>query len=251
MKTMTKGWRAAGLAVALMVTSPNLAAAITYDLKTDWSNISNPNGVWSLNKGTTALPFAPNWSPGQDAWADATFPNTGHVPVLLKAEQTFITQFSLDLQVGDIAMHGRCCSDLNSVDEANVTWTSDLNGVATISGATWWGGFVGRNVDWSIYINNALVTGGNIGDGDAFDRTNPFDFATGSGAAGVLTFNTMVGDVVRFEATKGPGSPFDHFIGVDLTIDVTPSAIAEPGTLALFGLGLAGLGIARRRKAAA
>jgi hypothetical protein len=35
--------------------------AVTYDLTADWSNTSNPNGVWSYREGVNALPLQPSW----------------------------------------------------------------------------------------------------------------------------------------------------------------------------------------------
>lgn len=251
MKTAIRWWRASLCTLALYLGATCPASAIIYDLTSDWSNISNPNGVWSLNEGANPIsPFQAPWdaTSGQGAWAARPFSQTGHVPAWLKvANQSFIDRFAADLLVGDVTVHGRCCSDLSGTGEANVTWTSDVAGVATISGATWWGGFPGRNVDWSIFVNGSLVTGGNVGDGDAFDRSNPFNFADGSGGASVLSFNTTPGDVVKFEARKGATSPFDHFIGVDLKIEVAPS-IPEPVTIALMAIGIVGFAVARRSR---
>jgi hypothetical protein len=88
-------------------------------------------------------------------------------------------------------------------------------------------------------INRSLITGGNVGFGDPYDRNNPFNFADGFGRARALTFEASPGDVVMFEARKGATSPFDHLIGVDLRIDVVP--IPVPATMLLLGSGIIGL----------
>lgn len=82
--------------VLVVVTSKaSTALAITYDLTNDWSNISNPNGVWSLNEGNNPLPFLTDYLPAiagdQNAWAAAAFPDIGHVPVWAKADVGFST----------------------------------------------------------------------------------------------------------------------------------------------------------------
>jgi len=33
----------------------------TYDLNADWSDSSNPNGVWTYREGTNALPHVTAW----------------------------------------------------------------------------------------------------------------------------------------------------------------------------------------------
>jgi hypothetical protein len=80
---------------------------------------------------------------------------------------------------------------------------------------------VNRNVDWSIFINNTLVTSGNVGFGDPYSRANPLSFSLGSGGPGVLSFNTVPGDVVKLELKRGAGSQADYFVGVNLSIEVT------------------------------
>src|ERR1700732_5005953 len=61
--------------VAILLLATPAAKATTYDLNADWSNSSNPNGVWSYNEGTNPLPFQANWgnagtfTGAQPAWA--------------------------------------------------------------------------------------------------------------------------------------------------------------------------------------
>ena len=234
------------LAACLLGAAP--AHAVIYDLTSDWSNINNPNGVWSLHAGDDLLPFQQAWSNGQGAWADAPAQDLGHVPAWLQAQDSFINDpiltnnLPMDFQVGDIAVHGSCCSSFNNARPANVKWTSDVNGQATISGSTWWGGFLARNVDWKIFINGVEQAGGRVGDGLGFTRANRFDFADGAADPANLSFFTSVGDVVMFQAAS---IGVDHFIGVDLTIEVREAP--EPLSISLLALGLIGAAASTRK----
>ncbi|MCX6907717.1 MAG: hypothetical protein NTY01_06700 [Verrucomicrobia bacterium] len=41
---------------------PSVGYAIAYDLRADWSNLANPNGVWSYNAGAVPLPYTASWT---------------------------------------------------------------------------------------------------------------------------------------------------------------------------------------------
>lgn len=58
-----------------------------------------------------------------------------------------------------------------------------------------------------------------------------------------LTLNTGTVDVTSFAANiENSGS------GIVDSVTLIPSAVPEPATLALLGLGIAGIGFARRRR---
>ena len=105
--------RKLSLAAALLgsVLAVQGARAAVWDLAADWSDVNNPNGVWTLID-ETGSPFATNvadWDPtagifgsAQPAWADAPFPNAGHVPMFFKRSSDASI---LDVPVGRVGLH--------------------------------------------------------------------------------------------------------------------------------------------------
>jgi len=172
----------------------------------------------------------------QKAWADDPYPVIAHVPVWMKA--TAPTTY--DYLPGDIVMHGSVNWRTGSMNTSAV-WTSDINGVATITGSTWIVRNIGRQMDWGLFKNGTLLTSGHIFGGDGHTRANPFDFSAGSGGAGVLTQNVAVGD--RLELRYISLDDLPDMAGVRFQVN---AVVPEPASLLTLTLGLTAL--ARRKK---
>lgn len=230
------------LVVACILLLTGVAGAVTYDLKTDWSNTDNPNGVWAYNQGTTLLPFQSDYdlthsfATNQQAWAYSAFPDLGHVPVWMQASTNGL--FNTDVIAGDIIMHPYSSPSSNyPYGEGNVIWTSPYTGTALITGNVWYAGstaYPGRSNDWALYLNGMTLDSGNVASGDG--RSNPTTWS--------FSKNLNVGDVIMFQATAPSTGAYPYFAGVNLTIDVTP--VPLPGAVWLLGSGLLGLAGWRR-----
>jgi hypothetical protein len=81
---------------------------------------------------------------------------------------------------------------------------------------------------------------------DVTDAPYDIDWGPGSGDSDVYSFTetaTATSTTIAFLAEGGDGA----FVGVD-DVSVDPVNVPEPASLALFGMGLAALGLVRRRK---
>lgn len=200
---------------------PVLARTQTiYDLNADWSDTSNPNGVWAYREGLNPLPHV-NW--GIDplfypAWAynGNAAGGFGHVPVWMKL-QTSLSPGRLDWLIGDVVIHSTSNDRGESSGPANVTWTSPFSGRITISGSAWIDSTTPRSQQWTLYLNGTPLSSGQMFAGGPYFRWNPFDFAQGSGGPAVLTnINVSPGDVVMWEIVRIFG--YGDFVGVNLRI---------------------------------
>lgn len=203
--------------------SPDLVVAPgprVYDLRADWSDTENPNGVWSVNAGDTPLvPVADLSTTGIDVWPSPQPGFTGRpifgdiTPVWFRAAAP-LANGNPDYEIGDIVTH----TSRGFVPNSNVTWTSDIDARIDISGNVWATREFGRTNDWFVYLNDQLLTGGTVFDGDPYDRDDPFPLAAGSGGPGALrSLPVSVGDVVKLEFRE---RGIEDYVGVNLTITV-------------------------------
>jgi hypothetical protein len=231
-------------AVACCVGS--LRSQVLYDLRAQWSEISNPNGVWTLREGGNALPHQSTivldtWTTPQPGWVPG-ISGVNRAPAWFQSNGTETSPY--DWQAGDIVVHTTDSFAGAGKGPANVIWTSPAAGSIDISGFAWMGRDIGRSNDWSIALNGVTLTSGSLASGDAYDRAHPFVFTTGASGASVLQ-NIIVaaGDVVQLELVNTSG--FGDYVAVSFSVSLT--AIPEPPTAAALA-GLLTLAFARWRK---
>jgi hypothetical protein len=193
------------LTMAVCSFAAKTQAGTIYSLAGDWSDVSNPNGVWSYNEGSNPLPAVAEWLPaflpgGQPAWANSAS-GFGHVPVWFRSAVAPPAGF--DWNIGDVVMHSTDNARGENYGLANVTWTSAVTGTIDVSGGIWLGVDRGRGNHWAILVNGSVISEGDIFSGDAYSRSSPFDFAAGSGGAAALNDVLIApGDVVTLQITR-------------------------------------------------
>ena len=233
MKTIVRSW-----ALGTVVMSTTGAWATVYDLTADWSETSNPNGVWSLASGGNLLTAVTGWtgdpwSMPQQGWQG------GFTPFAFKSNGTEL--FTHDWTAGTVVVH-----TANPGDPSPTTfnWTSPGAGTVDISGFLWEGRDIGRGNSWSVDLNAVSLTDGEVSSGDPYDSSNPFDMATGSGGAGALTGVTVgAGDVISLRLQQLPG--VGDYVACNMTVDFH-AAVPEP--ISTIGLAMGLLAMARRKR---
>ena len=210
----------AGIAalVVLILSAGPLLGATTYDLKADWSDAANPNGVWAYKVGESVLPAVADWVPAtapgaQPAWAFAPS-GRGHIPVWFRSKDRWA-----EIEPGDIVGHTDDPANGTGRGEANVTWTAPAAGTVDISVAVWYGGNPNRSGVWMLQYNAATLSSGTLAQGSPYTRSRPAIYLR-SGLA------VRQGDVLRLLWVRSSGS--GPMLGVDWR--VTLDSDARPAT---------------------
>jgi hypothetical protein len=215
------------------------AAAATHDLKADWSDLANSNGVWTYREGSNALPHVNAWQGlsgdfggAQPAWARFET-GSSNLPPWFRSSAT--VNVPHDWQPGDILTHSTDGFNGLGSGAANVIWTSPVIGFATISGNVWMGRDIGRANHWALFDDGVLLTEGDIFSGDSYSRAAPFTFDTGSGGALVLqNIPVSIGEVFELRITQASFNGSGDYAGVNFAVTTVPEPAT--GVLGLFGL---------------
>ncbi len=208
--------------LSALVLAADLSAQ-TYDVTADWSDLQNPNGVWSYREGSNLLPHVDwwqsaigGWNAAQPGWAISEN-NTDRIPFFFRSlgEENFFPDFG----AGDVVMHTRDDSNGFGNGEGTLVWTSPLTGFVSLEGGVWMGRDIGRSNSWTILRDGGMLTMGGVSSGDAWSKANPLPIAMGiGGAAAIQNIPVIPGTEISFVFAKT--SLFGDFIGMDLRIVV-------------------------------
>jgi hypothetical protein len=195
--------------------------------------------LWLASGTAQATPFTfefdmPAWTFGFDtsiygsnAILDLTFDNGAATDLNQTYLNSQITQVTVTTVGGTFA---DTWTDGFFASPGSASYVStDANGVATLN-----------------LLAGAVTTG--------FDVDNAIgDFQIGviTATAGGFTSFVVGGPGFSDAASVVPTGPSGEFTGFEVTSVSTPTSVPEPGTFAMMGLGLAGVGFVLRRKSAA
>ncbi len=210
--------------------------AAVYDLSSNWSNSSNPNGPWSYNQGSTRLPFVSNFnfantvqplSCNQPAWAPSNAPGS-FLPVFLQLNACTAAYLNTEdalakTAAGDVAVHTVDGFNGNpSLGPANILFTLPASGGAgayTITGSLWdtlpgSATSASRPQDWSLLLNGVQIAAGVLSGSVSRSQAQTFS----------LVENLSVGDHVELQIVKDPAASAGFIVSINLTISAQSSA---------------------------
>jgi hypothetical protein len=220
-------------ALMAAIAAPNVNADTTYNLVTDFSHISNPNGVWTYEYNGTAFTDAQGFSsvgPGLPGWY-----NGGTQPNSLVILQNVTGSAVVNSTVTDPNNTLYLDPESGSV---SVLFTAPSAGTYTIAGNFLGIDTVGNSHPVSILDDGTVVFTGNI---PIFGADDSFNFSE----------TLKAGDTISFDVGTGSGGSCSYcFLGTGLNGTVTETsttATPEPGTVGLTIVGMGFLLVTRKR----
>lgn len=230
------------LACAALVALPSAQAA-AYNLSSDWSDTTNPNGAWVYQRaGAAFAATVGNWSGFGTAWADSASAGAGFTPMLLKYDG--VGSEPIDAIVDDIVGHTNTNDSNSGAGDLSVRFTNPAAGIASVSGKVW-DAHTSQDRDqaWEVWVDGVLSASGIVlGDGTE-GRSNP-DLFSLSG------LSLAAGAVVELRLSRS-GADNGGLLGMDMsiTVDTPPGGtVPAPATWALALASLAGIGASRRAR---
>ena len=200
--------------------------SVTFDLKSQWSDASNPNGPWQYRQGTTDLPHVANWqSTNNAAWAPSN--NGGN----FLPGQFRVTSGSAiigpQFQAGDVGTHTTDIYNGQGEGPSNFLWTNPstggLSGPATISGSAWFGtNLTTRYQHYDLFLMHGATTT-DLASGDitpSATRAKPITFS--------FNRDILAGDRVELQLTVAADTPDPNHYGTIVGVNLTIKDISKP-----------------------
>jgi hypothetical protein len=179
----------------------------SYDVAADWSDASNPNGVWSYGGGNSGVfdllsMHQAAWLPedlgaNQPAWADTASGIPGW------CLGTGLSQWNFP--AGQVGCHS----------PTMLRWTAPTTGQVEVGGGLWLMRNWNRNQNWQLRVNGTAVTSGLLPWGP--NSGNPLNLGTGSGGTEALLQTVAAGDTVELYLYPAAGT--GDFVGVAMWVN--------------------------------
>ena len=224
-------------------------SAVTYNLSSDFSNINNPNGVWSFTQGATALahypipitPNALNVAAANGYWG--TGPGFNTAPFVIRTTSNGSAAVGYDnnaFLTGDVILHS---TNPGNGADLFVNWTAPASGIIDVFGSVWYAHTpVDRSNDVVLTLGATNLITTTLT--NAITRSNAFGFSN-------LGLTVAAGQVISFRFKPTVGQQFGSVAGLNETVIFTANAagaVPEPATWGMMLLGFGLVGSAMRRR---